>query len=64
MVLDGLNGFHKGELVIEHEIGQDQGGGAAHTDRTVHQDLPSWSAQCSVDEISSWLEVDAHVKGG
>lgn len=40
MVLDFLDGLHKGEMVIEHEVGQHQGSGSAHSHRTVHQDLP------------------------
>lgn len=29
----------QGHLLVQHEVGQDQGGGAAHAHHTVHQDL-------------------------
>lgn len=40
VVLDFLDGLHEGEVVVEHEVGQDQCGGSAHSHGAVHQDLP------------------------
>lgn len=40
VVLDFLDGLHKGEVVVQHEVGQHQGGRPAHSHSTVHQDLP------------------------
>lgn len=40
VVLDFLDGLHKGEVVVQHEVGQHQGGRSADSYSTVHQDLP------------------------
>lgn len=40
VVLDFLDGLHEGEVVVQHEVGQHQRGGSAHSHGTVHQDLP------------------------
>lgn len=40
MVLDFLDGLHEGEVVVQHEVGQHQGGRSADSYGTVHQDLP------------------------
>ena len=40
MVLDFSDGLHEGEAVVQHEVGQHQGGRAAHPHGTVHQDPP------------------------
>lgn len=40
VVLDFLDGLHEGEAVVQHEVGQHQGGRPAHSYSTMHQDLP------------------------
>lgn len=40
VVLDFLDGLHEGQVVVQHEVGQDQCGGPAHAHGTVHQDPP------------------------
>ena len=31
------NSLHQGQVLLQHQVGQDQGGGAAHSYMTVHQ---------------------------
>lgn len=40
VILDFLDGLHEGEAVIQHEVGQYQCGGSAHSHSAVDQDLP------------------------
>lgn len=40
VVLDFLDGLHEGEAVVQHEVGEHQRGGSAHSHSAVHQDLP------------------------
>lgn len=50
MILDFLDGLHKGEVVVQHEVGQHQGGRSAHSHSTVYQDLPCEEAGTETSE--------------
>lgn len=37
VLLHGTNGLHQRQVLLQHQVGQHQRGGAAHSDVTVHQ---------------------------
>lgn len=39
VIFHSTNGLHKGQVLLQHQVSQDQGGGTAHSYMTVHQHL-------------------------
>ena len=37
VIFHGTNGLHQGQVLLQHQVGQDQGGGAAHSHVAVNQ---------------------------
>lgn len=44
VVFHSTNSLHKCQLVLQHQIGQDQGGRTAHSYMTMHQDF-AWEGE-------------------
>lgn len=61
VLFHSTNSLHEGQVLLQHQVSQDQGGRAAHSYVTVHQHFAS-SAESPVDKVCCCLEVDAHVK--
>lgn len=63
VVLHGFDGLHQRQVLSDHQVRQHQSGRAAHSHCAVDQHLTSID-EGFVDELSSRIEVDAHVEGG